>query len=247
MTRPMKPAAQRPAGQPWDDDRRPAPMPWVYQAGRLVTIPLVRWWGRLQVSGGDQLPAGGPVLLLINHDSAWDPVIVGVAVRSRPVLAVARSSLWDIRVLGWILDRMAQIPIERGRADLTALSAAVEQLRLGNCVGIFPEGTVSRGRTLRPLSGAGRLALAVPETRVVCVAVTGAVELVRFPRRPRIRVEFFTPAGGPPGPDESAIAFTRRATEEIRARAPHAVPGRARNAAKFARQAAEHDAARSSR
>lgn len=247
MTRPMKPAAQRPADHPWDHDRRPARMPWVYQAGRLATIPLVRWWGRLQVSGADELPAAGPVLLLINHDSAWDPVIVGVAVRSRPVLALARSSLWDIRLLGWILDRMAQIPIERGRADLTALSAAVEQLRLGNCVGIFPEGTVSRGRTLRPLSGAGRLALAVPETRVVCVAVTGAVELVRFPRRPRIRVEFFTPAGGPPGPDESAIAFTRRATAEIRARAPHAVPGRARNAAKFARLAAEHDAGRSSR
>jgi 1-acyl-sn-glycerol-3-phosphate acyltransferase len=221
-------------------------MPWMYQAGRLATIPFVRWWGRLEVSGIDQLPANGPVLLLINHDSAWDPVIVGVAVRSRPVLALARSSLWDNRVLGRILDRMGQIPVERGRADLTALSAAVEQLRQGHCVEIFPEGTVSRGRTLRPLSGAGRLALAVPETRVVCVAVTGAVELVRFPHRPRIRVEFFTPAGGPPGPNESAIAFTRRATAEIRARAPQAVPGRARKAAKFARLAAEHDAARSS-
>jgi 1-acyl-sn-glycerol-3-phosphate acyltransferase len=247
MTRPMKPAGQRSGDRPWDHDRCPAPMPWVYRAGRLATIPVVRWWGRLQVSGADQLPATGPVLLLINHDSAWDPVIVAVAVRSRPVLALARSSLWDNRLLGQILDRMGQIPIERGRADLTALSAAVEQLRLGHCVEIFPEGTVSRGRTLRPLSGAGRLALAVPETRVVCVAVTGAVELVRFPHRPRIRVELFTPAGGPPRPDESAIAFTRRASAEIRARAPHAVPGRARKAAKFARLAAEHDAKRSSR
>jgi 1-acyl-sn-glycerol-3-phosphate acyltransferase len=210
-------------------------------------IPLVRWWGRLQVSGADQLPVGGPVLLLVNHDSAWDPVIVGVAVRSRPVLALARSSLWHNRLLGRILDGMGQIPIERGRADLTALSAAVEKLRRGHCVEIFPEGTVSRGRTLRALSGAGRLALAVPETHVVCVAVTGAVELVRFPHRPRIRVEFFTPAGGRPRLDESAIAFTRRATAEIRARAPHAVPGRARSAARFGQLAAEHDAARSSR
>ena len=222
-------------------------MPWVYRVARLAMIPVVRWWGRLQISGADQLPAGGPVLLLVNHDSGWDPVIVGVAVRSRPVLALARSSLWDNRQLGWILDRMGQIPIERGRADLTALAAAVEQLRLGRCLGIFPEGTVSRGRTLRPLSGAGRLALAVPETRVVCVAVIGAVDLIRFPHRPRIRVEFFTPAGGPAAPNESAIAFTRRATAEIRARAPHAVPGRARKAAEFARLAAEHDAMRSSR
>jgi 1-acyl-sn-glycerol-3-phosphate acyltransferase len=247
VTRLMTVASRRSGDRPRDHDRCPARMPWVYQAGRLVTIPIVRWWGRLRVSGADQLPAKGPVLLLVNHDSAWDPVIVGVAVRSRPVLALARSSLWGNRLLGRILDGMRQIPIERGRADLTALSAAIEQLRLGHCVAIFPEGTVSRGRNLRPLSGAGRLALAVPEARVVCVAVTGAVELVRFPHRPRIRVEFFTPAGGPPGPNESAMAFTRRATAEIRARAPHAVPGRARTAAKFARVAAEHDALRSSR
>lgn len=243
----MKAAGQRSGDRPADHDHCPAPMPWVYRAGRLAAIPLVRWWGRLQVSGADEVPADGPVLLLVNHDSAWDPVVVGVAVRSRPVLALARSSLWGNRLLAQILDGMAQIPIERGRADLTALSAAVEKLRLGHCVEIFPEGTVSRGRTLRPLSGAGRLARAVPETRVVCVAVTGAVELVRFPRRPRIRVEFFTPAAGPPRPDESAIAFTRRATAEIRARAPRAVPGRARKAATFARLAAEHDAQRSKR
>ena len=241
----MRPPGEQSGDRPGDQDRRRIPMPWMYQAGRLATIPLVRWWGRLQVRGADQLPAAGPVLLLINHDSAWDPVVVGVAVRSRPVLALARSSLWDNRLLGGILDRMGQIPLERGRADLTALSAAVEHLGLGHCVEIFPEGTVSRGRTLRPLSGAGRLAMAVPETRVVCVAVTGAVELVRFPHRPRIRVEFFTPAGGPPGPNESAIAFTRRATAEIRTRAPHAVPGRARKAAEFARLAAEYDALRS--
>jgi len=126
---------------------------------------------------------------------------------------------------------MGQIPIERGRADLDAMSAAVTALEQGRCIGVFPEGTVSRGRELRPLSGAGRLVRAVPGTKVLGVFVTGAVDIVRFPHRPRIRVEFFDPGEGPAG--ESAIALTRRVMVEVRRRAPAALPGRRRKAEQF--------------
>jgi 1-acyl-sn-glycerol-3-phosphate acyltransferase len=196
-----------------------------------VATPVVRWWGRLEVIGKDVLPASGPTLIMGNHDSAWDPLIVGVAaLPQRQVRALAKSSLWKVRVVGRVLDGMGQIPIDRGRGDTQALSAAIEQLRDGACIGVFPEGTVSRGKQLRVLSGAGRLALAVSETRVVCVEITGAVDIVRFPRRPRIRVRFFEPVGGPPGPDESAISLTRRAMAEVRAGAPPVVPGRRKKA-----------------
>ena len=73
---------------------------------------------------------------------------------------------------------------------------------------------------MRPLSGAGRLALAVPPSRVVAARITGAVDIVRFPHRPRIRVEFFEPAGGQPAEGESAVALTKRVMQEIRAQAP---------------------------
>jgi 1-acyl-sn-glycerol-3-phosphate acyltransferase len=141
--------------------------------------------------------------------------------------------LWDAKPLAWVFNGMRQIPIERGRGDTEALSAAIDALREGGCVGVFPEGTVSRGRPLRPLSGAGRLALAVPETHVVGVAVTGAVDIVRFPKRPRIRVEFFDPADGQPRPDETSIGLTRRVMKQVRADAPHAIPGRPNKAAKY--------------
>jgi 1-acyl-sn-glycerol-3-phosphate acyltransferase len=134
---------------------------------------------------------------------------------------------------------MAQIPIERGRADLEAMSAAVAALEEGRCIGVFPEGTVSRGRELRPLSGAGRLARAVPGTRVLGVSVTGAVDIVKFPHRPRIRVEFFDPGDGPTG--ESAIALTKRVMVEVRRRAPAATPGRRRKAAYFREQAGRRE------
>jgi 1-acyl-sn-glycerol-3-phosphate acyltransferase len=137
---------------------------------------------------------------------------------------------------------MGQIPIEGGRGDVSAMSAAIMQLLRGRFVGVFPEGTVSRGRALRPLSGAGRLVLAVPDARVICVSVTDAVDIVRFPRRPRIRVQFFPPTAGPPRPEESAIALTRRVVADVRERAPYALPGRRSKAAEF-RRFADEDAA----
>lgn len=201
--------------------------------------PLVRWWGRLDVVGEEHLPRSGPTLLIGNHDSHWDPVAIGIAGRRRrQIRALAKASLWKIRPLAPILNGMGQIPIERGSGDATALSTAIECLRAGACIGIFPEGTISRGQVLRARSGAGRLALEVPESRIVCATVTGTVDIVRFPKRPRIRVEFFPPAGGERLEGEDAAALAVRLVAEIRERAPIAVPGRRRKAERY-RAAAE--------
>ena len=94
----------------------------------------------------------------------------------------------------WVLGHMGQIPIDRRRSDTAALTAAIDDRQRGQCIGMFPEGTVSRGRQLRFLSGAGRLALAVPGTRALGVRFTGAVDIVRFPHRPSIRVDSSSPS-----------------------------------------------------
>jgi len=126
---------------------------------------------------------------------------------------------------------MGQIPIERGKGDASALSTAIERLRAGACIGVFPEGTISRGAVLRARSGAGRLALDVPETTIVSCRVTGTVDIVRFPKRPRITVEFFRAAGGGVVDGEDAAALALRLTAEIREGAPLAQSGRRRKAA----------------
>lgn len=208
-------------------------VPRTYRLVMAVSTPVVRWWGRLELAGKELLPVHGPTVLMVNHDSAWDPIVAGVAMRDRQIRALAKASLWDSRPLAWVLDRMGQIPIERGRGDTAALAKAIDHLRDGQCIGVFPEGTVSRGRTLPFLSGAGRLALAVPATRVLGVSITGAVDIVRFPRRPRIRVEIFEPSAGQPASDETATALTRRVMTEVRGRAPVALPGRARKREHF--------------
>jgi 1-acyl-sn-glycerol-3-phosphate acyltransferase len=182
------------------------------------------------------------LLILGNHDSHWDPIMVGIAAyRRRQIRALAKSELWEVRGLGPVLNGMGQIPIQRGKGDKDALAKAIETLRAGACIGVFPEGTRSLGRELRARTGVGRLAEAVPEADVVCVRTNGSVDVVRLPKRPSITVEFYRPAGGPMQPGESPRQFADRLLVELRAGAPRELPGRRRTAAKFAAKAAATD------
>jgi 1-acyl-sn-glycerol-3-phosphate acyltransferase len=192
-----------------------------------ASTPGVKWWGRLEVEGLEHLPTEGPVLLAANHDSYWDPVAIGIAgMPRRQIKALAKSSLWKPG-LGRVLDGMGQIPINRGAGDADALTRAIEELRAGACIGVFPEGTRSLGRELRARSGLGRLAEAVPEAEIRCATVTGTTGIPRFPRdRPRVKVRFFVPRGGGLLPSESPRDLPVRLLEEIRAEAPRVRAGR---------------------
>jgi 1-acyl-sn-glycerol-3-phosphate acyltransferase len=202
-----------------------------YRIAMAVNLPVAAW-GRLEVSGVETLPASGPILVVGNHDSHWDPVMIGFAARKRRMIrALAKSQLWDVRGLAPVLNGMGQIPIVRGAGDAQALANAIEALREGSCVGVFPEGTRSKGREMRARSGVGRLALEVPEAHVSCVAVSGTSDLTGFPRRPKIKVRFFDPAGGQPRADEDPGELSARLLAEIRAITPPTISYRKRQAA----------------
>ena len=215
----------RMSGETSTEQGRSTPVPregWhLYQALRLM-FRWLRWWMRLEARGLEDLPLSGPVLVVSNHDSWLDPLaLVEVMMwRARPVRFLAKSTLWKWRPLAATLDGISQIPVRRGTNDRAAVGAAVEALNRGEAVGIFPEGTLSRGEHLRARRGAARLALACPDARVVLAAVEGGPEVLRFPRRPRMKVEFFEPAGGQARPDESPDELAQRLLDEIRLRVP---------------------------
>jgi 1-acyl-sn-glycerol-3-phosphate acyltransferase len=195
--------------------------------------PGIMWWGRLRVTGVDLLPLEGPLLLVGDHDSYWDTVAAGIAaLPRRQIRALAKSSMWKNKLLGAVLTGMGQIPIERGSGDAGALDRAIEELRAGSCIGIYPEGTRSLGRVLRARSGIGYLARAVPEATIIGVACSGTAALPRFPReRPAVRVEFFEFDRAAIGPDESPQEYSTRLLAQLRQRAPIEVAGRKRAAA----------------
>jgi 1-acyl-sn-glycerol-3-phosphate acyltransferase len=228
----------------------PEPFTLTYRIAMAVCVPLVSLWGRLEVEGLEVLPRSGPTLIVANHDSQTDPLAVGVAARKRrQIRALAKRSLWDKPGLGRVLDGMGQIPIERAAGDADALVNAVEALRRGSCIGVFPEGTISVGRELRARSGIGRLALEVPEASLVCAAVEGTTALARFPKRPRIRVRFLEPASGQTDPSETPAGLSQRLLDELRALAPPVDAGRnpAETLEKYERKLAEREEAAAKR
>ena len=190
------------------------------------------WWGRLRVEGLDVVPDEGPMLLVPNHDSQWDPVLVALAIKPRRRLRfLARASLWRIPVLGPLilgplLYGIGQIPVKRGAGDARALEEAIEALRSGAAVCVFPEGGLSWGEELRARSGVARLAQWCPGVRIVLCTVEGATDYVRFPRRPRVTVTFFGAKSGDPQPGEGPPELASRLLREVRSRVAPMPAGR---------------------
>ena len=185
------------------------------------------WWGRMRVEGLEHVPADGPLLVVPNHDSQWDPILVALALKPRRRLRfLARASLWRIPGLGPVLYALGQIPIRRGAGDAGALGRANDALRAGEAICVFPEGGLSWGERLRARTGVARLAQACPGAQVVLCAVAGTTQYARFPRRPRVSVAFFRPVAGDPQPGEEAPVLAARLLDEVRDRVEPVPAGR---------------------
>lgn len=135
---------------------------------RIILAVLRRW----EVRGVENLPAGGGLVLVANHVSYWDPVVVGCAF-NRKVHFMAKSELFTIPLLGPVIRVLGAFPVRRDKSDRNAIRTAVKLLEEGNVVGVFPEGTRSQtGELLKPHLGAAMLAFkaGVP---MLPVAVSG--------------------------------------------------------------------------
>lgn len=97
---------------------------------------------RYRVRGHTHVPPSGGGLLLINHQSFLDPMLVGLPLR-RPVSYLARDSLFPIPGIGWVLRNTHVMPINRDAASTASIRTALERLEQGFLVGVFPEGTRS--------------------------------------------------------------------------------------------------------
>ena len=117
----------------------------------------------------------GPVILAINHQSFLDPPLAGNAC-DRPIFFLAKKSLMNVPVLGWVLPKLNVIPVNL-EGDRSALKALLRILRAGECALVFPEGTRTPDGTLQPaLPGLGLLT-AKTRAPVVPMRIFGAHEV----------------------------------------------------------------------
>lgn len=135
---------------------------------RVVFRVVFRW----RIYGEENIPAEGPVLVAANHVSFLDPPVVGCAI-SRKVHFMAKAELFKYPVLGWLFRSFGAFPVRRGAADRTAIKMALDLLKQGEVIGIFPEGTRNRtGQVLAPQHGVALLAIKA-DASIVPAAVTG--------------------------------------------------------------------------
>jgi 1-acyl-sn-glycerol-3-phosphate acyltransferase len=128
----------------------------VYQFSTRLFKLFLRLWNRLKISGAENIPKEGGVLIASNHASFLDPPAVGVGYRARPVRFMARDTLWNSKFGSWWMSKVGCIPVARGTGDLKALKLTIKALKEGKVVSMFPEGTRTEdGNLQKPLGGIG--------------------------------------------------------------------------------------------
>lgn len=129
---------------------------------------------RLHVEGRENVPQTGAIIVAPNHKSDWDPPLIGVAFNTRIIHYMAKEELFKNPFLGWLIRQFGTFPVKRGTVDRAAIRQAIRELKAGNPLGIFPEGTrIRRDGLGRFHSGMASLAL-MTGTPVVPVAVIGS-------------------------------------------------------------------------
>ena len=125
-----------------------------------------------EISGTENMPSEGGVILAANHLSNWDPPFLGTFIL-RPVSYMAKKELFDIPVFSRCIVHLHAFPVKRGAADRGAIKAALTALGQGRCVGLFPEGTRSRDGDVHKAEAGVALLAAKSGVPVVPAAITG--------------------------------------------------------------------------
>jgi 1-acyl-sn-glycerol-3-phosphate acyltransferase len=129
---------------------------------------------RYRSFGVRNVPATGPVLLVCNHQSYLDPIVVGLALHWRVFYAMARSTLFRSWAFGWLIRSLNAIAVERGESDLGAMRASLDVLKAGRVMVIFPEGTRTLDGRVRAFAPGTFLLVKRGGAMVVPVAIEGS-------------------------------------------------------------------------
>jgi len=116
----------------------------LYRFARLLAALIFRAGFRVRVSGRDRIPPTGGLLIISNHLSFADPILIGW-LAGRPVEFMALAELFRHPFWGPVIHRLNAFPVDRTRPDHRAAREAIRRLRLGRCVAMFPEGGIRLG------------------------------------------------------------------------------------------------------
>ena len=158
-------------------------------AQKVILPPVLALW-RFQVTGRQNVPPDGPLIVACNHASYMDPLALGVAC-PRPLSYMAKAELFEIPVLGGLIRAVHAYPVARGEkaSAAAAIKKSVHILQEGRAIGIFPQGTRVREGDGDAKAGVAVLAN-LAKAPVIPAYIWGSKDAVRFHQ---IKVAFGKP------------------------------------------------------
>jgi 1-acyl-sn-glycerol-3-phosphate acyltransferase len=163
---------------------------------RLVAYIYFKTFHRIKFYGAENVPKKGPVLIVANHVSFYDPVIVGLG-QKRWVRFMTLEGYFRVPILRTVIKLCGAFPVNPSKVDKRTFSEAINILKSGNALGIFPEGgRSSDGQVHEAKPGFAVIAVRAKAT-IVPVTIAGAFEAWpksrMFPRPKKICVRFHKP------------------------------------------------------
>ncbi len=156
----------------------------------LIAV-LSRIFFRPEVTGRENIPLSGPVLIAPIHRSNVDFAFTLFASK-RKVFFMAKHSLFEVPVLGSLLVKLGAFPVKRGSADRDSMADAEDVLRQGQALVLFPEGTRKEGALVEPLHDGAMFIASRTGAKVVPVGIGGSDKALpkgaKFPRFCKIRI-----------------------------------------------------------
>ena len=144
----------------------------LYIIAKIKFLIIFKLLFRLKVTGQENILQDGPFIIVANHSSLLDPVILGVSIKPI-IIFVAAAYLFEIGWLGYLLRMANSIPVQREN-DIKAIKQSLKILQQGGVLGIFPEGGVDRQKDNLPIkAGAAYLATKVG-IPIVPIKIKGA-------------------------------------------------------------------------
>jgi len=169
---------------------------------------LSRPFMKLDVRGLEHLPLDGAVVLVANHVTNFDVFPMQISL-PRPIFYMGKAELFKVGIVDAVFRRMGAFPVYRGEKDQWAMRHAARVLEHGQVLGMFPEGTRSKGKGLGVAkTGAARLAIDA-NCPIVPMALVGSDRFFsQLPRPNTVTVSLLPPIL--PTPDDTPLSLTDR-------------------------------------
>jgi len=146
---------------------------------KLFVFPIYKFVFKGHLIGRENIPPKDSFIMVSNHGSLLDPPLLGHAL-GRNISFMAKSELFKIPFLGFVIKACGAYPVKRGIADKNTIKTACKKLSDNNSIGIFIDGTRQKnGRVNKPKQGAALLAFK-NQKLLLPVAIVNSHSLIRF-------------------------------------------------------------------